>query len=118
MAIDCRNLTCRYGDGAGKTTVVRVLASLTTVRHGGLHTFGIDARIRTADIRSNIGYVPQQLPIVPAMTDQQNAPWLARWYALISSRWPSRRCSVSARRQRSRDAWPPRLAESGRPPTP
>lgn len=85
-AIDCRDLTCRYGDftavdglslqvqpgetmgllgpnGAGKTTVVRVLTTLTAVRRGELHIFGLDARTRTADIRSNLGYMPQQLSI-------------------------------------------------------
>ncbi|MEY8018615.1 ATP-binding cassette domain-containing protein [Mycobacterium servetii] len=105
MAIDCRNLTCRYGDftavdglslqvrpgetmgllgpnGAGKTTVVRVLTSLTPVRHGELHIFGLDARTQTVDIRSNIGYVPQQLSIEPALTGRQNVAWFARLYGV------------------------------------
>jgi ABC-2 type transport system ATP-binding protein len=104
-AIDCRDLTCRYGDftavdglslqvqpgetmgllgpnGAGKTTVVRVLTTLTAVRRGELHIFGLDARTRTADIRSNLGYVPQQLSIEPALTGRQNVAWFARLYGV------------------------------------
>ena len=86
MAVDARNLTYRYGsftavddvtlqvrpgetmgllgpNGAGKTTVVRMLTTLTPVQHGELRIFGLDARDQTIDIRSNIGYVPQQLSI-------------------------------------------------------
>ena len=91
MAVDARNLTYRYGsftavddvtlqvrpgetmgllgpNGAGKTTVVRMLTTLTPVQHGELRILGLDTRDQTIDIRSNIGYVPQQLSIEPALT--------------------------------------------------
>jgi ABC-2 type transport system ATP-binding protein len=102
-AIDCRHLTHSYGDftavndlslqvesgetlgllgpnGAGKTTVVRVLTTLTPVQHGEVFIFGLDARRHTMDIRYNIGYVPQQLSIEPALTGRQNVEWFARLY--------------------------------------
>jgi len=102
-AIDCQNLTHRYGDftavddlslqvhtgetlgllgpnGAGKTTVVRVLTTLTPVQHGQVRVFGLDARRDTMDIRYNLGYVPQQLSIEPALTGRQNVEWFARLY--------------------------------------
>ncbi|PND56131.1 ABC transporter ATP-binding protein [Mycobacterium sp. ENV421] len=102
-AIDCRHLTHRYGDftavddltlqvqpgetvgllgpnGAGKTTVVRVLTTLTPVQHGQVHIFGLDSRRDTMDIRYNLGYVPQQLSIEPALTGRQNVEWFARLY--------------------------------------
>lgn len=105
MAIDCRNLTYRYGEftavddvtlqvqagetmgllgpnGAGKTTVVRVLTTLTPIQQGELHIFGLDARRQTVDIRSNIGYVPQQLSIETALTGRQNVEWFARLYGV------------------------------------
>jgi ABC-2 type transport system ATP-binding protein len=105
MAIDGRNLTYRYGqftavddvtlqvrpgetmgllgpNGAGKTTVVRMLTTLTPVQHGELRIFGLDARNQTIDIRSNIGYVPQQLSIEPALTGRQNVAWFARLYGV------------------------------------
>jgi ABC-2 type transport system ATP-binding protein len=104
-AIDCRHLTYRYGqqtavddltftvrpgetmgllgpNGAGKTTVVRLLTTLAPVQQGELHIFGLDARRETIDIRSNIGYVPQQLSIETALTGRQNVAWFARLYGV------------------------------------
>jgi ABC-2 type transport system ATP-binding protein len=103
LAIDCRHLSHRYGDftavhdftlqvrcgetlgllgpnGAGKTTVVRVLTTLSPVQDGEVFVFGMDARRHTMDIRYNIGYVPQQLSIEPALTGRQNVQWFARLY--------------------------------------
>jgi ABC-2 type transport system ATP-binding protein len=104
-AIDCRHLTYRYGqftavddltlqvrpgetlgllgpNGAGKTTLVRMLTTLTPVQEGELRIFGLDSRRQTVDIRSNIGYVPQQLSIEPALTGRQNVEWFARLYGV------------------------------------
>jgi ABC-2 type transport system ATP-binding protein len=103
LAIDCRHLTHRYGqftavddltlqvgsgetvgllgpNGAGKTTAVRVLTTLTPVQHGEVFVFGLDTRRHTMDIRYNIGYVPQQLSIEPALTGRENVQWFARLY--------------------------------------
>lgn len=104
-AIDCRHLTYRYGkftavddvtlqvrpgetmgllgpNGAGKTTLVRMLTTLAPVQHGQLRIFGLDSRRQTVDIRSNIGYVPQQLSIEAALTGRQNVEWFARLYGV------------------------------------
>src|SRR6201999_4035030 len=67
-------------NGAGKTTVVRVLTTLTPVQRGEVKIFGLDSRRRTMDIRHNIGYVPQQLSIEPALTGRQNVELFARLY--------------------------------------
>jgi ABC-2 type transport system ATP-binding protein len=105
MAVDARNLTYRYGqftavddvtlqvrrgetmgllgsNGAGKTTMVRMLTTLTLVQQGDLRIFGMNARSQTVDIRGNIGYVPQQLSIEPALTGRQNVQWFARLYGV------------------------------------
>lgn len=105
MAIDARRLTYRYGpftavddvtlqvrpgetmgllgpNGAGKTSMVRVLTTLAPLQQGELHIFGLDARRQATDIRSNIGYVPQQLSIEPALTGRQNVEWFARLYGV------------------------------------
>jgi ABC-2 type transport system ATP-binding protein len=105
LAVDARHLTHRYNqftavddvtlqvrpgetmgllgpNGAGKTTMVRMLTTLTPVQQGELRIFGMDARHRTTDIRSNIGYVPQQLSIEPALTGRQNVEWFARLYGV------------------------------------
>jgi ABC-2 type transport system ATP-binding protein len=42
----------------------------------------LDSRHQTVDIRSNIGYVPQQLSIEPALTGKQNVEWFARLYGV------------------------------------
>lgn len=59
-----------------------MLTTLAPVRHGEMHIFGMDARRQTTDIRSNIGYVPQQLSIEPALTGRQNVEWFARLYGV------------------------------------
>ena len=107
-AVDCRHLTHRYGNltavddlslrvevgesvgllgpnGAGKTTVVRLLTTLTPIQSGEIGIFGLDARRDTMDVRYNIGYVPQQVSIEPALTGRQNVEWLARLYAVPRS---------------------------------
>ncbi len=104
-AVDCRNLTHRYGkftavdnlslevragetvgllgpNGAGKTTVVRVLTTLTPVQSGHVEIFGFDSRKNTMDIRHNIGYVPQQLSVEAALTGRQNVELFARLYGV------------------------------------
>ncbi|MEB4209146.1 ATP-binding cassette domain-containing protein [Mycobacterium sp. 94-17] len=105
MAVDARNLSYHYGqftavddvtlqvrpgetlgllgpNGAGKTTMIRMLTTLMPVQHGELRIFGMDARRQTTDIRSNIGYVPQQLSIESALTGRQNVQWFARLYGV------------------------------------
>jgi ABC-2 type transport system ATP-binding protein len=107
-AIDCQHLTYRYGkftavddvtlqvrpgetmgllgpNGAGKTTLVRMLTTLTPIQQGQLRIFGLDSRHQTIDIRSNIGYVPQQLSIEPTLTGKQNVEWFARLYGVPRS---------------------------------
>ena len=107
-AIDCQHLTYRYGkftavddvtlqvrpgetmgllgpNGAGKTTLVRMLTTLTPIQQGQLRIFGLESRHQTVDIRSNIGYVPQQLSIEPALTGKQNVEWFARLYGVPRS---------------------------------
>jgi len=104
-AIDCRGLTHRYGDftavdeltlrvevgetfgllgpnGAGKSTFVKALATLTPVQQGTLSILGFDSRRSATDIRYNIGYVPQQLSIEPALSGRQNVAWFARLYGV------------------------------------
>ena len=63
-----------------RTTVVRVLTTLTPVQHGQVSIFGMDSRRHTMDIRHNIGYVPQQLSIESALTGRQNVDLFARLY--------------------------------------
>ena len=105
MAIDARHLTYRYGQFTAvndvtlqvrpgedhgparperrrKTTMVRMLTTLAPVQQGELRVFGLDAHRQTTDIRSNIGYVPQQLSIEPALTGRQNVEWFARLYGV------------------------------------
>ena len=108
LAVECRQLSYHYGhvaavddvtfhvesgethgllgpNGAGKTTLVRMLTTLTPVQHGELRILGLDARTRTRDIRNNIGYVPQQLSIEPALTGRQNVEWFARLYGVTGA---------------------------------
>ncbi|WOQ18080.1 ATP-binding cassette domain-containing protein [Raineyella sp. W15-4] len=102
-AIECERLTHRYGDliavddlnlriergemfgllgpnGAGKTTTIRVVNTLVPVQEGRIRVFGMDVMRRAMDVRSNLGYVPQQLSVEGALTGRQNVMWFARLY--------------------------------------
>ncbi|MBZ1507640.1 ATP-binding cassette domain-containing protein, partial [Leuconostoc mesenteroides] len=50
------------------------------VQEGRVRIFGLDSDRHTMDIRHNIGYVPQQLSIEPALTGRQNVELFARLY--------------------------------------
>ncbi|MFB7717465.1 ABC transporter ATP-binding protein [Nocardia sp. NPDC056100] len=104
-AVECAGLTHRYGshtvvddltisiargevfgllgpNGAGKSTTIKLLTTLTPIQSGTVRIFGLDVRTRAADVRYNLGYVPQQLSIEAGLTGRQNVDWFARLYDL------------------------------------
>jgi len=52
-------------NGAGKTTTIRVLAGYHPATAGAAEVAGFDVRTHSLEVRRNIGYLPQEVPIYP-----------------------------------------------------
>ena len=76
VAVDGVTLTVRPGEccvvlgsnGAGKTTIFRMVSTLTAPTAGRLEVAGHDVATAGPEIRRRIGYLPEVPPIYPEMT--------------------------------------------------
>ncbi len=59
-------------DGAGKTTIIRILVSLLRADSGRISFKGRDVAGNTAFVRANIGYMPQRFSLYPDLTVDEN----------------------------------------------
>ena len=55
-------------NGAGKTTTMRILTTALQPTSGTVHICGVDVITNPQDIRSDIGYLPEQPPLYPQLT--------------------------------------------------
>ncbi len=67
-------------DGAGKTTLFRLLVTLLRPDHGTLQIFGHDSRIASRRIKQMIGYMPQRFSLYPDLTVHQNMRFFGGMY--------------------------------------
>lgn len=68
-----QTLTALVGpDGAGKTTVLRMLAGLVVPDGGRVAVLGIDAAADPQAVQDRIGYMPQKFGLYEDLTVQQN----------------------------------------------
>ncbi|HVI51227.1 MAG TPA: ATP-binding cassette domain-containing protein [Candidatus Sulfotelmatobacter sp.] len=66
-------LTALVGpDGAGKTTVLRMLAGLVSADGGRVTVLGIDAAVDPQAVQDRIGYMPQKFGLYEDLSVQQN----------------------------------------------
>lgn len=103
--IDVRNLVKRFGEhvavngisfevargevfgllgpnGAGKSTTIKMLTTLLPPTSGNALIAGFDIVHHTADVRRNIGYVPQALSADGSLTGYENLLIFAKLYDL------------------------------------
>jgi ABC-2 type transport system ATP-binding protein len=67
------DLTALVGpDGAGKTTLIRLVAGLMTADAGRVHVLGIDAAVDPQQVQSRIAYMPQRFGLYEDLTVQEN----------------------------------------------
>jgi ABC-2 type transport system ATP-binding protein len=75
VSIEARagELTALVGpDGAGKTTLIRLLAGLMTADSGTLRVLGFDPAVKPQEIQDRIGYMPQRFGLYEDLSVQEN----------------------------------------------
>jgi len=80
LAVDDISFSLRQGglaalvgpDGAGKTTLIRLLAGLIKADGGNVNVLGIDAAKAPQAIQSRISYMPQQFGLYEDLTVREN----------------------------------------------
>jgi pyoluteorin transport system ATP-binding protein len=73
LEVHAGELTALVGpDGAGKTTLIRLLAGLLRADAGSLRVLGIDPAVEPQRIQDRIGYMPQKFGLYEDLTVQEN----------------------------------------------
>jgi len=70
---ECGELTALVGaDGAGKTTLIRLIAGLLRADEGSLEVLGIDVASRPQEVQNRISYMPQRFGLYEDLTVLEN----------------------------------------------
>ena len=96
VAVDRLNLKVARGeifgligpDGAGKTTVIRLLAAVMRPTSGEVRVLGYDVRRHAEHLRHRVGYMPQKFSLYGDLTVVENLDFFADVYGV---RGPRRR---------------------------
>jgi ABC-2 type transport system ATP-binding protein len=64
-------------DGAGKTTILRILSSVMEQTSGQVTIDGFDVRKQAEEIRTRIGYMPQNFSLYPDLSVSENLDFFA-----------------------------------------
>ncbi len=59
-------------DGAGKTTLMRLLTGLHNADSGAIRVLGMDARTQAQQIQANVGYMPQRFGLYEDLSVSEN----------------------------------------------
>jgi len=79
-------LTALVGpDGAGKTTLIRLLAGLLTADSGTLRVLDLDPAIDAQQIQDRIGYMPQKFGLYEDLSVQENLDLYADLHGVSSA---------------------------------
>ncbi len=85
VAVDDLSLEVRKGemfalvgpDGAGKTTVIRMLCGITHPSSGSIHVLGFDAATEADKVKKRIGYLSQKFSLYGDLTIDENIEFFA-----------------------------------------
>lgn len=78
LAVDEGELFGLIGpDGAGKTTLMRILATLLLPDEGRAEVDGLDVAARYREVRRRIGYMPGRFSLYPDLTVEENLRFFA-----------------------------------------
>ena len=97
-AVDGLNLTVQEGElfgllgsnGAGKTTIVRMLCTLIAPSSGTASVMGYDIREQTAEVRRRTGVVSEGVSLYKDLTIEENLKLLSRLYEISSGQAEAR----------------------------
>ena len=64
-------------DGAGKTTVLRILAGVMAADSGSVRVEGVDVVAHPEDVRERISYMPQRFGLYEDLTVDENIRFFA-----------------------------------------
>jgi ABC-2 type transport system ATP-binding protein len=86
LEVSHAELTALVGpDGAGKTTLIRLIAGLMTADSGEVRVLGIDAASDPQQIQSRIAYMPQRFGLYEDLTVQENVDLYADLHGVTSA---------------------------------
>ena len=69
-------------DGAGKSTLYQILATLLQADSGAAYMHGFDTTTQYRDIRNIIGYMPEKFSLYPDMTVAENLEFFASLFGV------------------------------------
>ncbi|MFL5341933.1 MAG: ABC transporter ATP-binding protein [Gemmataceae bacterium] len=93
-------------NGAGKTTTLRILTSYLPATSGVAKVAGFDVMTQSMEVRQNIGFLPESVPVYPEMRVEEYLTYRARLKQVERSLRPNRvqyameRCRVVQVRRR------------------
>jgi ABC-2 type transport system ATP-binding protein len=89
-AVECLSLDCAAGevfgfvgpDGAGKTTIMRLLAAVMAPNEGSIVIEGLDAVADPESVRSRLSYMPQRFGLYEDLTVDENIEFFAELFGI------------------------------------
>src|ERR1700676_91972 len=81
-------------NGSRKTTTIRMLCGLLTPDAGEGTCLGFDIRRQTAQIKADVGYMPQRFGLYEDLTIRENLEFIARLYNMPNPRDTAREAIV------------------------
>ena len=93
-------------NGAGKTTTIRILTSFLPATSGIARVAGFDVMNQSMEVRSNIGYLPESVPLYPEMRVEEYLAYRAKLKGVERKDRPKRldhcldRCRIREVRRR------------------
>src|SRR5438105_6622439 len=77
-------------NGAGKTTIMRILTTFLPASSGVARVAGFDVMTESMDVRRRIGYLPESIPLYPEMRVAEYLDYRAKLKGVDRRRRPAR----------------------------
>jgi ABC-2 type transport system ATP-binding protein len=78
-------------DGAGKSTLMQILAAILDPSEGSCRVLGFDTVRQSPEVTSRIGYMSQGFTLYDRLTVDENLAFAARVRGITGARWEQRR---------------------------